>query len=292
MKFLTQYFQTKLTQAGYPSELDIEWSLSYCQGDGVAFYGDIDDDSLTALFTRYLKECEQLNEVTKQQALNDWEHIWLPQLSAFSRDSGWCSPCIVRNGFALHYSHWNTMELEHDDVASLGIFDNARYGAEFMDAYALNETALAFFAKRLEAFYMWLADDIKSQSRALERIGYKVLELGTVSEVHTYVRNSANYRIELITSPADLQDAWYGYDGTAAEYVEQILNGTMYVNATATIYDRTDDCKLGSSTRCDIEIHETEMDGKGAKPYRYDLVSDAISEVRSRITRHAGLMAH
>lgn len=44
MNILHTYFDNKLAEAGFPSELTIESSLSYSQGDGVAFYGRLYSD--------------------------------------------------------------------------------------------------------------------------------------------------------------------------------------------------------------------------------------------------------
>ncbi|GAB1659935.1 hypothetical protein Mh1956_05870 [Mannheimia haemolytica] len=44
---LNTYFKHALVKAGFPDTLDMEYSLSHCQGDGVAFYGRLGTDDLT-----------------------------------------------------------------------------------------------------------------------------------------------------------------------------------------------------------------------------------------------------
>lgn len=46
---IKQHFQNELVKCGYPDDLTIEYSLGYCQGDGVAFYGDLSVDDVKAL---------------------------------------------------------------------------------------------------------------------------------------------------------------------------------------------------------------------------------------------------
>ena len=75
----------KLREYGLPTET-IEWSLGHSQGDGVAFYGDIDVQKLL-------------------MNIGEWsKYSWLVydyELSATS----------TRNSLGNHYSHFNTMDV-------------------------------------------------------------------------------------------------------------------------------------------------------------------------------------
>ena len=51
MNILHAYFNSQLVNAGLPDGLKIEWSLSYCQGDGKAFYGNINYSQWIKLFS-------------------------------------------------------------------------------------------------------------------------------------------------------------------------------------------------------------------------------------------------
>ena len=44
-EFLTEDFKTQLAEFGF-EETEVYWSLGYCQGDGVAFYGRVHAESL------------------------------------------------------------------------------------------------------------------------------------------------------------------------------------------------------------------------------------------------------
>ncbi|MGR3808220.1 hypothetical protein [Pasteurella testudinis] len=289
MKFLTHYFQTKLAQAGYPADLQIEWSLSYCQGDGVAFYGDIDSNSLTALFMRCLTE-QGVDEHERQLGLEKWETIWLPELA-----TGWDSfPAITRNHFGYRYSHLNTMDLTYADVESLTLFNDADYLQSFMQEHNLTEEKIDVFGNMLQAFLDWLEDDIRSQSKALERVGYQIIELGTVSEREVvYTRNSHNYRVEVEVSPVHFYLAHAPFICTNEEevesYVNTILQGYQHIDVSATVYDRYNGKVLGSSLLCEVEVSRADKTLGG---YRRELTAEAIRNVRTNIQRHAALIRH
>ncbi len=53
-EMIKDYIQHRLVELGYPDDLTIEFSLGYCQGDGVAFYGKIGDDAAESLMKRLL----------------------------------------------------------------------------------------------------------------------------------------------------------------------------------------------------------------------------------------------
>ena len=49
---ITNAFKETLKEYGLPTET-VEWSLGWCQGDGVAFYGDIDIKKLLVKTGKY-----------------------------------------------------------------------------------------------------------------------------------------------------------------------------------------------------------------------------------------------
>lgn len=110
---LTEQFIEVLKEWGFPTD-DIEWSLGYRQGDGVAFYGPIDLDTY-AKKTNTIKRARELH---------------------FN---------ILRNSWATHYSHFNTMTVEFD------YDDDSRYARKLREQ---------------------IADDVVKVSRELEAIGY------------------------------------------------------------------------------------------------------------------------
>lgn len=126
-------------------ELKIEFSLSYCQGDGVAFYGKLDSQTMINI----IRNSKDDDNCTLEES-----HISL--LDKF----GDISLDISRNSLGYHYSHYNTMNvfLCYDDM-------------EFSD-YELLEN-LKKFTNEIESFFQEL---IKRISKEMEQIGYDTIE--------------------------------------------------------------------------------------------------------------------
>ena len=102
-QFVTEDYQYQLSELGYPTD-DIEWRLSYSQGDGMAFYGPIDFDGRLKIAYRLLG-----------RALTVQEQDWLRDLGVK----------ITRNSFSYHYAHYNTMDVDaefyHDEDDQAGV---------------------------------------------------------------------------------------------------------------------------------------------------------------------------
>lgn len=151
-KSITDFFVEYLTSVGYPTE-DIEWCLSYSQGDGVAFYGDVDLNIVVPrlLDAEYVKLYEKMLEEGMTVTAN-----------------------IYRNSYGYRYSHYNTMEVEVD----------GDYIETFMEYLydELDEESDEYVEKynEIEDFFTTLRDaihnDIKDVSRHLEGVGYEVIE--------------------------------------------------------------------------------------------------------------------
>ena len=76
--FLTEDFQQQLNEKGFES-VKVFWSLGYCQGDGVAFYGRVYADDLKAKDSRAKKLIERLETAGDEIAIeitgaNGWYH--------------------------------------------------------------------------------------------------------------------------------------------------------------------------------------------------------------------------
>lgn len=85
---LAYMFEQIIEEWGFPSD-DIQFSLGYSQGDGVAFYGSIDVDT-------YLRKAKR---VTHYKLLKTGVEYWFT---------------LKRNSWGTHYSHHNTMDLVYD----------------------------------------------------------------------------------------------------------------------------------------------------------------------------------
>lgn len=97
---ITENMQNVLEEKGYEG-LDLHWSLSHCQGDGVAFYGRLTTEELVNLSERLLsdKDYQRLKLVG---TLADFE--------------------IEISDTNNRYHHYNSMRVDIDDMQSLEDF--------------------------------------------------------------------------------------------------------------------------------------------------------------------------
>ena len=143
-------FSQILEQKGYPTN-DIRYSLSYCQGDGVAFYGDIDLENFIE------KRYSELEENLSKHDLRRIKYIAKQGLTIDIRKSSY---------FHL-YDHYNTMIVEVVDCVE-------NYMYEYAKQSDIEEMISSVY--ELEKF---ISDDVKLLSRELESIGYDIIETYT-----------------------------------------------------------------------------------------------------------------
>ncbi len=134
---LTEDFKTQLAELGF-EDLDVYWSLGYCQGDGVAFYGCVD--------TEYLKKRDQA-------AKNLIEHL----------ESAGDEPSIEITGKNNFYHHWNSMTVEIK-------FESE---TDEEDLPSRLKFARPLWRENLEEY---LSERVKEISRELEKSGYAEIE--------------------------------------------------------------------------------------------------------------------
>lgn len=136
-EFLTGDFKTQLAEYGF-SELEVYWSLGYCQGDGVAFYGRVCSESL--------KEKDQTAKrlIDALEAAGDVLYIEI-------------------TGEGGHYHHWNSMTVEIE-------FESE---TEDEDLPARLKIARPVLREELEEY---LGERVKEISRELEKSGYAEIE--------------------------------------------------------------------------------------------------------------------
>jgi hypothetical protein len=136
---LSKYFKERLREYGFYNDVQIEFSLGYCQGDGVAFYGEI-------YFSKWLKNHQ--DHFTKKE-LKRLE--WLNNVFGIEVST-------TRNSYGYHYSHYNTMDIE---------VTCDRY-IDLRDGDLLDEV--------LNKVEELLEDEVVELSCDLERIGYEEIE--------------------------------------------------------------------------------------------------------------------
>ncbi|MDQ3748828.1 MAG: hypothetical protein M3367_07430 [Acidobacteriota bacterium] len=136
-EFLTEDFKTQLAELGF-EEMEVYWSLGYCQGDGVAFYGRVHLESLKEKDRRAKKLIAAL------EAAGDELYIEI-------------------TGANGHYHHWNSMSVEIE-------FENE---TDDEDLLARLKIARPVLRENLEEY---LAEKVKDISRELEKSGYAEIE--------------------------------------------------------------------------------------------------------------------
>lgn len=152
---ITEMFKEKLKNMGYPTD-DLEWRLSYSQGDGVAFYGEVDID----------KVIERLKHKGYDLNYDLYRAIDSENLAIIAR--------IYRNSFGYHYSNYNTMEVEIDG-------DSIETMMEYL--YEDLDSDTDEYVDKYNEIYNFLLDlkdcihsDIKDVSKELEKEGYSDIE--------------------------------------------------------------------------------------------------------------------
>jgi len=136
-EFLTEDFKTQLAEYGF-SDLEVYWSLGYCQGDGVAFYGRVHPESL--------KEKDRSAKLLIAALETAGDELYIEITGA--------------NG---HYHHSNSMTVEIE-------FEN---DTDEEDLPARLKIARPALRENLEEY---LAEKVKEISRALEKSGYAEIE--------------------------------------------------------------------------------------------------------------------
>lgn len=136
-EFLTEDFKTQLAEYGF-EDTEVYWSLGYCQGDGVAFYGRVHPESLKE------KDRSAKRLIAALEAVGDLLYIEI-------------------TGAGGHYHHWNSMTVEIE-------FENE---TDDEDLPARLKIARPALRENLEEY---LAEKVKEISRELERSGYAEIE--------------------------------------------------------------------------------------------------------------------
>lgn len=136
-EFLTEDFKTQLAEYGF-EEAEVFWSLGYCQGDGIAFYGRVHSESLKE------KDPEAKQLIVALEAAGDDLYIEI-------------------TGVNGHYHHWNSMTVEIEFESD----------AEDKDLPARLKIARPVLREELEKY---LGERVKEISRELEKSGYAEIE--------------------------------------------------------------------------------------------------------------------
>ena len=141
---LTEDFKMQLAERGF-ADVEVFWSLGYCQGDGVAFYGSVYPTDLKEKDPNAKKFIEALEK------------------------AGDCLSIGI-SGENNHYHHWNSMTVEVE-------FESESDDEEIPARLKIARPVLR------EDFESYLEEKVKEISRELEKSGYAEIEYRQSEEV-------------------------------------------------------------------------------------------------------------
>jgi len=242
MTLIKTYFTRQLDKLGYPTH-DINYSLGHCQGDGMAFYGDIEEDGLVVLADRLMTGTEK---AAVKRCINKG-----------------CSVTITRNGWATHYSHFNCMDVVGED-----------YYAE--DLTDFEQAAFDTFIEKLD-------NDVSDTSKQLESDGYDIIEAGSqygALDGKTREYNTARFtvRIEEMEDEDFSMDMWD--ESLIDETLQAFIDGKQrYFTLKVSVIAKDDDVELGTSYLGGC-IENNENPSRTYGGYLPQQVREAIEEAR------------
>jgi hypothetical protein len=135
--FLSEDFKMQLAECGFP-DVEVFWSLGYCQGDGVAFYGSVYPEDLKEKdphAREFIADLEKAGDVLT----------------------------ISLTGENSHYHHWNSMTVEIEFESEM----------DDEDLPARLKIARPVLRENLEEH---LNERVKEISRELEKSGFAEIE--------------------------------------------------------------------------------------------------------------------
>ena len=245
MNLIKTYFTRQLEKRGYPTD-DINYSLNYCQGDGMAFYGDIDEEALIRLADTLMKGTEK---AAVKRAI----------------DKG-ATVTIDRNSCATHYSHYNTMT----------VIAEACFGEELTD----------FEWASFQSFEQALEEDIKATSKSLEADGYAIADAGSQYGALADKKRTFNTaRFTLIIEELEDEDFSLEYwdDSLIDETIQAFIDKKQrYFTLKVSVVARDDETVLGESYLGGC-TQSNESPSKNYNGYLPQMVSEAIRESRDFI---------
>ena len=275
---IKQHFQNELVKHGYPVDLTIEYSLGYCQGDGMAFYGSLGVDDVQALMKRLFgTEQGQTDAVSRVKNLIAQPDIrkMIHVLREYA-ELQFCEVDISRNSFGQHYSHWNTMRID-SNVDFTGVFPDEETmlgtGIE-----GINPEMLVRWQGIWDRFIEALQADVKSLSKKLEADGYKLIEATPYEETVVWQRTTENYQVRVI----ELPESEFDMDDWDADCRDQtiraLLDGSERVlGLRVEVRDHDGDYILGDSSMYGLTLS---TDDKKYDGYRREMLRDVITQVR------------
>ena len=281
---IKQHFQNELVKCGYPDDLTIEYSLGYCQGDGVAFYGCLGIDNAQVLMKRLLSttkgQVDAVSRVKNLIAQKDIDNMFLV-LREYA-ELQFCELDINRNSYGHHYSHWNTMRID-SNVDFTGIFpdDDTMLGTGIE---GIDQAMLERWQGIWERFVLELSGDVKQLSKKPESDGYALIEASPHEEKVVWERTTQNYLVRVTELPERDFDMNHWDDDIRDQTISSILEGKEQVlGLRVEVLSRENEIVLGEESLHGLTVAS---DDKVYAGYRRELLRGAIQQTRDFFSRH------
>lgn len=276
MQLLTQYFTEKLASFGFPAEdFDIRYSLNYCQGDGMAFYGKLAFNELPELFAKiYAEDKETLEKLPLFKRL----------ISAIHSTENYYSCVTIEKSRQFHlYDHYNTMLLEEIKACDLTLFQYAEREDVSEEWQLLSPLTYVDAESLWDTFMDDLDEYIRDCSKDLANWGYRLIE-GTPYESEVVYRfTTKNYNTEVYLKTIDDQlydEFWCEHFNSFMEFCDSVVEGkTQFACLGASVIESNSETVLGHSDYgvCIFSTKDKTLGG-----LRRELIRDAIFGARSR----------
>tara|TARA_R110002051_G_C8762475_1_gene501895 strand:- start:2811 stop:3683 length:873 start_codon:yes stop_codon:yes gene_type:complete len=285
METLNLYFNHRLTQLGYGDDMEIRYNLSYCQGDGMAWYGTICDHDV--LIGRFIKSREATQTSVAQRlrvrrlkgALE--RHIAL--LKQWSNEE--VEIAMIGND---RYHHYNSMRVESEALEASELIELISEDAADDDDEATDTHGITHDASVWDSYISWLQDDVEAISHILEREGYNICEAIVAEPRTVWERSTPNY---VVTVELDGDDGGLSHwdEGLALDTLSDLAqgNGCMY-GLVAWVECRHSGQLLGRTSLGGIHSTQSLQDVDGrAEGYLAEKVYESIETAKKAIQKAA-----
>lgn len=254
------HMQNRLDAMGY-FDMEMNYDLGYCQGSGVAWYGELTRECLEVLLPR-LTDLGQSEVAKMLNVLRDYRRYETIR--------------IYRNNH--RYCHEGTMTIEStvcftDMFSDEGCRDGAEVTLEQLERWDTN----------WRRFVCQLGRDVHQLSKELCRECYTLIEARTTDKEVIWERSTDHFKVQLCAMPVDSEEQsidWVDEDVKLALIQDLLAGKQRFVNLTLTIKERAHGTEVGSATFSDVmAVTENPMDYGVARK----LLRKAVNESREFI---------
>lgn len=283
---LQNYFEARLKEMGWNAELDVRYSLSSCQGDGVSFIGGVDCENLLAL--RY-QEFDSGQLVGAARVKNLREKCRQKLLLELALD--YTEVDVSLKEIDHRYVHENTVRAENPDFISDHIVHALEDQPELADA-AIKD-CLQWSVEDWGEWHTEWVDFVKEEhDRAcnrLEREGYKMIFASPLHDDEEEVWSFSTRRFKVVVKKTeslflDNCDFIDFDDDDITGMMKGVVDGEdIHFDLNTQVFELDDD---GEEEEClvddrmDFMIISKDDDNHRLGGLRQEVVRNALVEVR------------